>query len=347
MGDEEIGCEFRLHSLTDSHPYNLPDELFFGQLKSSTEYEKGPFIDDGAYSQVYHAKDKRNAEFALKILKPTRGGPGLANEVFREITILKSLDHENIIKLHECIVGSFPDNPSPRSICLVLDYCPKNLSQFIDEFKTMCPHDQVKNIARQVLRGLDYLHKNYIIHRDICPRNIVISKDNKWVKIIDFGLSERVMYPEGVTSPALINRWYRAPELLWEAPTYDFVVDIWSVACIMVEMCGKRPFLAGTSDIHQMQEIIAVFGTPTPKVWPDFEKCRRAREYKPQDLILRNLCDSLDSMNAVGLIDLLEIMFVYDPKVRATAETCVNHWMFIQSPLPSESICEDPANSGF
>lgn len=70
------------------------------------------------------------------------------------------------------------------------------------------------------------------------------------------------------------SRWYRSPELLLGAPAYGYGVDIWAVGCIFAELMLRTPYLAGESDMAQLQIIFKALGTPTEEEWP----VRKSRE---------------------------------------------------------------------
>jgi serine/threonine protein kinase len=98
---------------------------------------------------------------------------------------------------------------------------------------------QIKCIMKQLLDGLVYLHdsKN-ICHRDLKGANILLSR-NGLVQIADFGLA-RIMFPHIKSynyTTRVVTLWYRAPELLLGFKSYNFGVDMWSIACVFAELC--------------------------------------------------------------------------------------------------------------
>ena len=104
----------------------------------------------------------------------------------REIKILNSTLHTNIIKLKEVVVGYKKD-----SIFLVFEYCEFDLVKIIEKmrkFKFYFDLGDVKSIMIQLLKGVDYMHKNYILHRDLKLSNILINRKGV-IKIADFGLA--------------------------------------------------------------------------------------------------------------------------------------------------------------
>ena len=153
--------------------------------------------------------------------------------------------------------------------------------------------EQRSLLVRMLLEGVQYCHTNGIIHRDLKPSNLLIDW-NGILKICDFGqaralptnreLSERTKdqkdtdersADDPVLSHQVCTRWYRCPELLYGANSYDYAVDMWSVGCIIGELLQKWPLFKGESDIEQLCLVVTALGTP-PLSWvdslPDFNK---------------------------------------------------------------------------
>lgn len=85
------------------------------------------------------------------------------------------------------------------------------------------------------MQGLHYLHSNGIMHRDIKPFNILIDPTHKSLKIIDFGLSDYYI-PLKESSDHVASIYYKAPELLFSNPFYDYRVDCWAAGMILAAM---------------------------------------------------------------------------------------------------------------
>lgn len=88
-------------------------------------------------------------------------------------------------------------------------------------------------IIYQILLGVDYMHKNRIMHRDLKPQNILINNKN-FIKIADFGLSRTFSVPLGKFTKEISTLWYRAPEIMMGDENYSIQVDTWAVGIIMV-----------------------------------------------------------------------------------------------------------------
>merc|ERR1711907_681366 len=109
----------------------------------------------------------------------------------------------------------------------------------------------VQSYTAQMLAGLAHCHSLGVMHRDLKPQNILVAKDGS-LKIADFGLARRFTPNARPLTVEVITRWYRAPEILLGSNIYSCAVDLWSAACIIVEMANKRAFLTGDSEIDQL-----------------------------------------------------------------------------------------------
>lgn len=99
------------------------------------------------------------------------------------------------------------------------------------------------------------MHKNGYFHRDIKPENILISADRRVLKLCDFGLARetrsRPPYTEYVST-----RWYRAPELLLKSSAYNSPVDVFALACIMMELYLLNPIWSGSNELDHLHKLI-------------------------------------------------------------------------------------------
>ncbi len=117
------------------------------------------------------------------------------------------------------------------------------------------------------LKGLEYLHRHWILHRDMKPNNLLI--DTRGVlKIGDFGLAKFYGSPNRVYTHQVVTRWYRCPELLFGARIYGVGADMWALGCILAELLLRVPFLPGESDLDQLTRIFQTLGTVTEEQWP-------------------------------------------------------------------------------
>ena len=104
----------------------------------------------------------------------------------------------------------------------------------------------------QILSGVDFLHSNRVIHRDLKPQNILVDRYDR-LKIADFGLA-RIYDCKMKLTTMVVTLWYRAPEVLLSG-SYATPVDIWSCACIFAELFRKKPLFEGKTEGDQLQRI--------------------------------------------------------------------------------------------
>jgi len=114
----------------------------------------------------------------------------------------------------------------------------------------------------QVARSLAYIHSVGICHRDIKPQNLLLDTHTHEVKLCDFGSAKCLV--KGEPNVAYIcSRFYRAPELVFEATEYTTAIDVWSMGCVMAELLLGIPLFPGESGVDQVIEIIKILGMPT------------------------------------------------------------------------------------
>ncbi|CCF73554.1 Protein tyrosine kinase [Babesia microti strain RI] len=211
-------------------------------------------VGQGAYGDVWLAEDIVNQRtVALKKLKLNEEREGFPKTSIREILLLNSLKHKNIVNL----LGIVHSNTSKVNVWMVFEYMPFDLSGYIEALRdsrdkrekfirpaTWFSTGEVKNIMLQLFRALAHCHKNNVIHRDLKSANMLISNDGT-MKLADFGLARFIPLGKGVLTNRVVTLWYRPPELLLGSETYDASIDIWSAGCIMAELlCGTPLFAA-------------------------------------------------------------------------------------------------------
>ena len=219
-------------------------EIYLDDLQKETIYELSDDliyiedIDQGAFGKVNHVKEKKtNQDLSVKIIDKRQGNQGLIKKMKEEISILKKLDHENIVKFYGHMETS-------NQFLIKMEYIKYGtLSQWMKKHKKIS-EEEASLILRQVLSAVAYLHNNQICHRDIKPENIMLSKENDLnsIKIIDFGLSAQ-NFDSLYNSDYCGTYIYMAPEEI-ERKSYYLSVDIWSIGILMYMLLnkGEHPF---------------------------------------------------------------------------------------------------------
>lgn len=157
------------------------------------------------------------------------------------------------------------DSKQFNEIYVVSDYLESDLHDVIRiNPKISLQHKQF--FMYQLLRGLKYIHAAGVIHRDIKPQNLLVSKDCD-LKICDFGLAtvktKRINAEYDLTQ-YVVTRWFRAPELLlrYQQKNYTSKIDLWSAGCVMAELY-LRKVLFGEKDMSgQIVKLVKLLGLP-------------------------------------------------------------------------------------
>ena len=274
-------------------PHKLLNEDSESNKKSICDFSIKEQLGEGTFGYVRLALNKQTGEkVAIKILEKKKI---LEYEdkirVEREIKILKSLRHPNIVQLYSVL-------QTKDNLYIIMEYA-KGIELFeyigkkkkIDE-QTAC------HIYQQIISGLEYLHKNNIVHRDIKPENLIIEKKTKNLKIVDFGLSNIFNTEKSkLLSSSCGSPSYAAPEMLQGKKYKPQPVDIWSSGIVLYAMiCGYLPFEDDNNDLLYRKICIGKYTIP------DF---------------VSNKCK-----------DLLKKILVTDPNKRITIKQIKNHPWF-------------------
>ena len=207
--------------------------------RSVEAYEKIEQVGEGTYGEVFMARSRDDSSLvALKKVKLEGEREGFPITAIREIKILKSLNHDNVINMKEIVTSK-----NKSSIYMVFEYMDHDLTGLAGREGIKFSVPQIKCYMQQLLTGLNYCHLNNILHRDIKGANLLID-NNGVLKLADFGLARSCALEN---SRALTNRvitlWYRPPELLLGTQAYGPAVDTWSAGCIFAELLLGKPIL--------------------------------------------------------------------------------------------------------
>ena len=299
------------------------------------KYEIISVVGQGSFGKVYKARTGDKFVALKKILKNS-SNEQIPITTLREVQILRSLQHENVVKLLEVCWSK--RSGSAGTFHLVLEFCDHDLRALIRNPKVKFSLGEIKSVLQQLLRALHHVHANKVMHRDVKPENVLVTTQGV-VKLADFGLArslpQTMFHAKQFTNP-VVTLHYRAPEVLLGDDRYGRAVDMWSFGCIVGEMWKRKPILRGTSEQSQLLLVIELCGSIVPEVWPGVEnyrlynvlvlpehKERRIRECFGQLMGNEHACDLLDKS------------LVLDPSRRITASSALNSDFFWTEPMPS------------
>ncbi|KAI2651545.1 Mitogen-activated protein kinase 10 [Labeo rohita] len=328
-------------------------------------------IGSGAQGIVagYDAVLDRNV--AIKKLSRPFQNQTHAKRAYRELVLMKCVNHKNIISL----LNVFTPQKSLeefQDVYLVMELMDANLCQVI---QMELDHERMSYLLYQMLCGIKHLHSAGIIHRDLKPSNIVVKSDCT-LKILDFGLA-RTAGTSFMMTPYVVTRYYRAPEVIL-GMGYKENVDIWSVGCIMGEMVRHKILFPGRdcilhhghvvcrlylwgsykrnsavsrdrsypSHIDQWNKVIEQLGTPSPEFMKKLQPTvRNYVENRPKYAGLtfpKLFPDCLfpadsehNKLKASQARDLLSKMLIIDPAKRISVDEALQH--------PYINVWYDPA----
>nr|CAB3264950.1 serine/threonine-protein kinase PLK1 [Phallusia mammillata] len=212
----------------------IPDVLH--DSDTGKRYQKGRFLGKGGFAKCYEITDLDTKQiFAGKIVpKSLLVKPHQKDKMSQEISLHRSISNENVVGFH----GFFEDKDF---VYVVLELCRRRSLMELHKRRKAVTEPETRYYMRQIITGVQYLHNNKIIHRDLKLGNLFLT-DEMEVKIGDLGLATRVGY-DGERKKTLCGTPnYIAPEVLGKKG-HSYEVDIWSLGCIMYTLlCGKPPF---------------------------------------------------------------------------------------------------------
>ena len=277
----------------------LTNEIIVDELKTNPEkdYKMEKHLGDGIYSSVYIVSSKLTGENrVMKIIDKSKIYTDESEKkIINELSILQKMDHPNILKIFEFYT-------TPKSYNLIIELC--SGGKLVEELteKGTLNEKSVAYIIYQLLSAINYCHKMKIIHRNLKPENILISKREKddllYVKIGGFATAK--MNEEGIIEKKIKETsYYFAPEII--SNNYDEKCDIWSIGVIMyLLLSGRLPF-SGENDIEINEKILK-------------------GKYDLKISAFKNI--SLEA------IDLIKNLLIVNPLARINAKDALNHIWF-------------------
>ncbi|KAL4164308.1 hypothetical protein KRP22_004175 [Phytophthora ramorum] len=258
-----------------------------------THYQLGAEIGRGGFGIVYGALDLRNGRsVAIKQVSLRDIDKDELLSIETEISLLRKLKHENIVKYHDTI-------KTQGNLYIVLEYMENgSLAQFIKKFGSLS-ETLVAMYITQVLRGLAYLHEQGVLHRDVKGANILTTKDGL-VKLADFGVAIKLNETQKANS-VVGSPYWMAPEVI-EMAGWSSASDIWSVGCTIIELLTMKPPYFDLAPMAALFRIVQEDHPPLPQ------------------------------RMSPALHDFIMKCFMKEPRLRASAEELLAHPWIAQIP---------------
>lgn len=307
---------------------SVAGEAIHGLVPLKTDaFEKLDKVGQGTYSSVFQAREVETGRMvALKKVRLDTLQHESIRFMAREIIILRTLDHPNVMKLEGIITSQLSN-----SIYLVFEYMEHDLAGLLSNPDVKFTDSQIKCYMRQLLSGLEHFHLRGIMHRDIKVSNILVNNEGI-LKIGDFGLANTVSpNSKHPLTSRVVTLWYRPPELLMGSTNYGVTVDLWSVGCVFAELFMGKPILKGRTEVEQLHKIFKLCGSPPDEFWKK-NKLPLATMFKPQISYESSLEERCQGFLPGTAVSLLQTLLSVDPSKRGTASSALMSEYFNTAP---------------
>ena len=225
-------------------------------------YKKEYKLGEGAYGSVYLAKNQVTGEtVALKKVKLGKLPAAQKEKAKQEVTLLSSLKHPNIVAYK----GSFTYHDNLYIAMEYVDGGDLN-DKILNQAKNPMSVKEILGIFAQIVLALQYIHSKNVLHRDLTPQNVFLTKSNI-VKLGDFGVA-KVMSNSLEQAQTMIGTPYYLPPEVWSGHSYNTKADIYSLGAILYEMCMREKPYTGQNTAQLFAAVMQGHYKPIPDSFP-------------------------------------------------------------------------------
>ncbi|XP_073996948.1 sterile20-like kinase isoform X3 [Rhodnius prolixus] len=216
-------------------------------------------LGDGAFGKVYKAQSKSTNALAAAKMCLLEGEDDLSDFMI-EIDILSECKHENIVQLYEAFFVN-------SKLWMLIEYCDGGaLDSIMVELEKPLTEPQIAYVCLHMCRGLQFLHQNKVIHRDLKAGNVLLTMAGG-VKLADFGVSAKNKSTLQKHDTFIGTPYWMAPEVVlcetFRDNPYDFKVDIWSLGITLIEFAQMEP---PNHEMSPMRVLLKIQKSDPPKL---------------------------------------------------------------------------------
>ncbi|RDD43738.1 Serine/threonine-protein kinase 33 [Trichoplax sp. H2] len=281
-------------------------------------YHRVKTLGKGGFGVVYKAVHRQSGRhWAIKIIHKEKAGSSAIRNLEREVNIMKMVQHEHIVKLHEVYETS-------KQMYLVMELC--DGGEILIDLKNRGSYteNQTRTIMKRLASAVAYLDDHNIVHRDLKLANILLKKSGDErslnIKVSDFGLACIVLDQSGyaMMQTTCGTPLYMAPEVINDLG-YTRKCDVWSIGVIMyMLLCGEGPFIADDED--KLFELIKkgeiTFNQPIWKTVSDSAKellqrilcVNTAKRYTAKEILNHSWITGSEGSDGPTALELMRIM---------------------------------------
>jgi len=237
-----------------------------------------------------------------------------------------------------------------------MDFLEHDLKTLQEDMLDAFSPSEIKTLLLQLTSAVEYLHNNWILHRDLKTSNLLMNNRGQ-MKVADFGMARYYGDPPPKLTQLVVTLWYRAPELLLGAEKYGAEIDMWSIGCIFGELLKKEPLLQGKNEVDELSKVLPeppspkislltphpqifeLCGIPTASTWPTFKRLPNARSLRlpPTPSTTGSIIRARFPLLTNAGTSLLSSLLSLNPASRPTASEVLAHPYFKEDPRPKSA----------